>query len=413
MKNKKTKEKYIFIYILMEEKKMEKTIKEVKKESKVVESKAIKSLIKKIKSSKKKSTFELIKLKFREVIELIENKKLNYDVEIQRDFIATPSFGSSLIITGLEGVAIGQILVVIEDIIDGKQRICSLYEYYCGSYALTNLEGDYSVLNNLKYYELPKELQEMILDIDIVILKTNSKHVNASTLFNRVNAIQNPLKTPEKWNSIFAKSNAWKKAKSMAFDENFVDLSKHLKNDNRYETAQKFAGLLGLTMNYPISKNANISFNDIAEMFVKESDSSEVLKAEETVNIVLENYQEYFSNVHKLRGSSKDCIGDFRAFFYALLHTYQTNPILFDEICSTKNSTIIMDNLNHLYDGLKKAGENPKNEVYKTLSLKGGTSTMSKINSMAKLFERFFVINSSTTVTSKSVKKKLSEASLV
>lgn len=377
-----------------------KTIQETIEERKLRED-VLKKESKKMVKKFNKPKFQLKTKTLKEVKEDYESKRIKIDdVKVQRNFTANDSFGTNLIVTAIcFGLPIGLILLVKKELIDGQQRIKSLLNFIFNKYALTGLKGKYAFLNGFTFNELPSELQECILNIPIIFVESESKQIAVDELFTLINKVQNPLNTPEGWNAAFCNSSSWEKAKELADKEYFNELSKFCVRDKRFKTAQTFAGFMGLTMNYKWGKTSGYTkkdFNTLALRFLMESNDEEVLEALNTVKTVLTAYETYFPEIHKMR-TNDECIGDFRGFYLALLHTYQTNPELFKDMCSYENANIINNKISNIFARVRK-GKCPK-----VLELKGGTTNLCKIQSMAAFFEAQFSIESTSETFSSKV----------
>ena len=249
------------------------------------------------------------------------------------------------------------------------------------------------------FWKIPIGTMTTILNIPIIFVESESKQIAVDELFTLINKVQNPLNTPEGWNAAFCNSSSWEKAKELADKEYFNELSKFCVRDKRFKTAQTFAGFMGLTMNYKWGKTSGYTkkdFNTLALRFLMESNDEEVLEALNTVKTVLTAYETYFPEIHKMR-TNDECIGDFRGFYLALLHTYQTNPELFKDMCSYENANIINNKISNIFARVRK-GKCPK-----VLELKGGTTNLCKIQSMAAFFEAQFSIESTSETFSSKV----------
>ncbi len=104
-----------------------------------------------------------------------KDKKLNFDMDVQRGEVWNLEKKSDLIHSLITGYFMPPIITIEADgtlwnIIDGKQRLTSIIDYVNGEYALhpRTEDADGIEIANLKFDELNEEFQENILDYQVL-----------------------------------------------------------------------------------------------------------------------------------------------------------------------------------------------------------------------------------------------------
>ena len=147
---------------------------------------------------------------FKKIVRNIDKGKIVIDKEFQRDAVYRVLQKSSIINSTLEGKSIPPLYAFEErdgnnirlSIIDGQQRLLSVYDFMTSQYALSIPYGKYKILNNVTYEQIQKlnptladEIGDRTLDINVI---RNITKEEAQEYFGLINTTSVPLSPGEK-----------------------------------------------------------------------------------------------------------------------------------------------------------------------------------------------------------------------
>lgn len=114
----------------------------------------------------------------KQVVKMIDNNKINFDLSIQRNRVWTPDRESLLIDSVLREYPIPAVFTTKEngiyDVLDGKQRFSTFGRFLKGEFTLEGLEpveidGQTYQINGKTFAELPEELQDIINSYSLTV----------------------------------------------------------------------------------------------------------------------------------------------------------------------------------------------------------------------------------------------------
>lgn len=150
--------------------------------------------------------------KINDVLGWHERKELVLEPNFQRRKVWSPKGKSYLIDSILRGFPLPQIFIrekllikdrkTIREVVDGQQRLSAIFEYINDKFKVSSVH--YSDFSNLKFSQLPEEIQQDFLMFPLSVNMLGSvDEADVLGIFSRINAYSVPLNNQEKLNAEF------------------------------------------------------------------------------------------------------------------------------------------------------------------------------------------------------------------
>lgn len=311
---------------------------------------------------------------------LVEEGKIEFNNDCQRNLKCDVAFASGIVISALNGYNLGEVIVRDNKGIDMQQRSMSLICYCNNDFPLIGLTGCFEDFNGLYFSMLRPELQNSLLNTSIVLDVCENPN-NSTDHFLLFNKNQNPSKNPETFNSKFFNEYSWKAIKKFVANNSskYYGMCKKLENDLEFKGSEFLAGLCALAADTKFSslnRGAEAWLNSTKVMENEEVDEvlSRVIKS---LDIILDYYQELANYKFNKGDKSKQSV--LLGLFWSIADTLEKNPQALEIIDSGFGSRYI-----------NKVAKNSIQQL-NDLGLSNGTTSYNLLKKIKLFFDKVFI----------------------
>ncbi|WP_373002627.1 DUF262 domain-containing protein [Sulfurimonas sp.] len=287
----------------------------------------------------------------------LKPKELELSPDYQRNFVWKPRQRSKLIESILIRIPLPTFYIDTRNedqwiVIDGLQRLTSIFTYIDNEYKLINLQY-LTHLNGKKWKDLDRKYQRKIEKFSLLcnLVRPNTPSKIASNIFQRINTLGTKLEVQEIRNAMF-RGKSTKLLKKMAESNEFINIITR-KRIKGYSNRMEDHAIILRYLSFKITNYLEYRKNDMNEFLEDTMDrinnmgDLEIKSLENTFLDCMKKAQILFDKEHFLKPSKRE------------KNTNQISKTLFESICYTldkysfneieKNQALLLEKIYEIY----------------------------------------------------------------